>query len=82
MNLHKDIFLMNGFKVVCAADERPDDPNVNQNEFLIKSLPHSKNTVFNVDDFLELVQIVGEHIDYSQDDLSTTGFRVGVTDRS
>ena len=38
--------------------------------------------MFNVDDFLELVQIVNEHLDYSKTDLSTTSFRVGVTDRS
>ena len=50
--------------------------------FEIKSLPYSKKTMFNVDDFHELVQIVNEHLDYSKTDLSTSSFRVGVTDRS
>ena len=35
-----------------------------------------------MDDFYELVQIVNEHLDYSKADLSTSSFRVGVTDRS
>ena len=83
VNLHKEVFKFNGFKVISAAEVNPDpEGDVNPNEFLIKSLPQSKNTVFNVDDFLELVQLVNEHLDYSKEDTSTTSFRVGITDRS
>jgi len=82
VNLHKEVFRFNGFKVMSAQEEQQDDPEANPNEYLIRSLPHSKNTVFNTDDFLELVQIINEHLDYSKDDASTTCFRVGVTDRS
>ena len=78
VNLHEEVFKFNGFKVQKAApvEGQPD------NMFEIKSLPYSKKTMFNVDDFHELVQIVNEHLDYSKTDLSTSSFRVGVTDRS
>ena len=82
--MHKEIFKFNGFKVVSTAEENPDQEGeaVNPNEFLIKSLPQSKNITFTVDDFMELIQIVNEHLDYSREDASTTSFRVGITDRS
>ena len=82
VNLHHDVFRFNGFKVESAQDANPEDKKANPNEFLIKSLPQSKNTVFNLNDFLELVQIINEHLDYSKEDTSTTSFRPGVTDRS
>ena len=84
VNLHKEVLRFNGFKVESAADENPDQEGAssNPNEFLIKSLPYSKNTVFDTSDFMELVQIINEHLDYSKNDASTSCFRVGVTDRS
>lgn len=86
VNLHKEVFLFNGFKVNSAEEEnckkKINDIVSNPNEYLIKSLPYSKNTVFTAEDFMELVQIIGEHLDYSKDDTTTTSFRVGVTDRS
>ena len=82
VNLHREVFRYNGFKVISATEANPDDPQANPNEFHIKSLPYSKNTVFTVDDFNELVQIINEHLDYSKEDTSTTCFRPGVTDRS
>ena len=58
--MHKEVFLFNGFKVISAEEEHANkgkgkDDNINPNEFLIKSLPYSKKTVFTVDDFMELV---------------------------
>ena len=57
VNMHKEIFKFNGFKVVSTAEENPDQEGeaVNPNEFLIKSLPQSKNITFTVDDFMELI---------------------------
>jgi len=69
--LHADIFKSNGFKVVAAENE--------ENTFLIKSLPQSKQTTFNVEDFHELVQKVNDHLDFEAND----GLgRVGVTNRT
>lgn len=82
VNLHREVFRYNGFKMMSAVEAHPDDKNANPNEFHIKSLPYSKNTVFNLEDFNELVQIINEHLDYSKEDTSTTSFRPGVTDRS
>ena len=81
VNLHKEVFLFNGFKVQSAQEADAKDAH-NPNEYLIRSLPYSKKTVFNTDDFMELVQIINEHLDYSREDTSTTSFRVGITDRS
>ena len=40
VNLHKEVFKFNGFKVISAAEVNPDpEGDVNPNEFLIKSLP-------------------------------------------
>ena len=57
VNLHREVFQFNGFKVKCSNEEpsKKCDDEANPNEFLIKSLPYSKNTVFNTDDFMELV---------------------------
>lgn len=82
VNLHKEVFHFNGFKVEPAANSDQIGEGCSPNEFLVKSLPYSKNTVFNVADFHELVQVINEHLDYSKDDASTTSFRVGITDRS
>lgn len=95
VNLHREVFLFNGWKVVSVEEEKMQPENsllelrneemhieASSNEFLIKSVPHSKQTLFTTDDFMELVQIINEHLDYSKDDFSTTSFRVGVTDRS
>lgn len=54
---HSDIFKLNGFKT-----EEKDD-----NLFLIKSLPQSKNVTFSVDDFHELVSIVQQNLDQDAD---------------
>ena len=39
------------------------------NQITITTLPTSKNTVFNVDDFHELVQIVTEHLDMTEEEI-------------
>ena len=52
---------MNGFKVVPNSDGDESD-----NSFLIKSLPMSKKTIFTVDDFYELIEIVNENVDQDE----------------
>lgn len=42
---------------------------MNGNQITITTLPTSKNTVFNVDDFHELVQIVTDHLDMTEEEI-------------
>ena len=55
INLHREIFKMNGFKI-----EQQDDV------WLLKSLPLSKGVVFSESDFHELVEKIQKDLDLSQ----------------
>jgi len=58
---HLDVFRLNGFKVQHIEDQK----------FILKSLPASKKVTFTTDDFHELIEIVNENLDQdtSKDDL-------------
>jgi hypothetical protein len=71
IKLHKEVFKMNGFKVI-PKDLTDDSCNV----YLIKSLPLIKKSTFSINgmcllltpslDFYELLEIVNQNLDYEK----------------
>ncbi|TNV73660.1 hypothetical protein FGO68_gene4053 [Halteria grandinella] len=60
VKLHKDIFKMNGFKIV--QKEKEGESNI----FLVKSLPLIKKATFSITDFYELLDIINQNLDFDK----------------